>query len=34
MWVREHLYHLAEHAEALPEPAERIAEIRHRRWWR
>jgi uncharacterized membrane protein YccC len=34
MWVREHLYHLAEHAEALPGPAERIAEVRRRPWWR
>jgi hypothetical protein len=34
MWVREHLYHLAEHAEALPEPAERIAKLRRRPWWR
>lgn len=33
MWVREHLYHLGEHTEALTEPAARIAEIRHRPWW-
>jgi len=34
MWVREHLYHLGEHAEALAEPAARIAEVRRRPWWR
>lgn len=34
MWVREHLYHLGEHTEALIEPAARIAEVRRRPWWR
>jgi hypothetical protein len=34
MWVREHLYHLGEHTEALTEPAARIAEVRRRPWWR
>jgi uncharacterized membrane protein YccC len=34
MWVREHLYHLGEHTEALTEPAARIAEVRRRSWWR
>jgi uncharacterized membrane protein YccC len=34
MWVREHLYHLGEHTEALAEPAVRIAEVRRRPWWR
>jgi hypothetical protein len=34
MWVREHLYHLGEHTEALTRPAARIAEVRRRPWWR
>jgi hypothetical protein len=34
MWVREHLYHLGEHTEALTEPAARIAGVRRRPWWR
>lgn len=34
MWVREHLYHLGEHTEALTAPAARIAEVRRRPWWR
>lgn len=34
MWVREHLYHLGEHTETLTGPAARIAEVRHRPWWR
>jgi hypothetical protein len=34
MWVREHLYHLGEHTEALTEPAARIAKVRRRPWWR
>jgi hypothetical protein len=33
MWVREHLYHLSEHTEALTAPASRIAEVRRRPWW-
>jgi uncharacterized membrane protein YccC len=34
MWVREHLYHLGEHTEALTAPAGRIAAVRRRPWWR
>ena len=34
MWVREHLLHLRENAEVIPEPAERVAELRQRPWWR
>lgn len=34
MWVREHLYHLAEHTEPLTEAAARVAEVRRRPWWR
>jgi uncharacterized membrane protein YccC len=34
MWVREHLLHLHESAEAIPGPADRIAELRRRPWWR
>jgi uncharacterized membrane protein YccC len=34
MWVREHLYHLSEHTETLTGPAERVAGVRRRPWWR
>ncbi len=34
VWLCEHLDHLAEHLGELVEPAERIAAIRRRPWWR
>ena len=34
IWLCEHLDHLSEHLEDLVEPAQRIAEIRRRPWWR
>jgi hypothetical protein len=34
LWVREHLHHLARNAEQLPRPALKVAEARHRPWWR
>jgi hypothetical protein len=34
LWVQEHLHHLSASAEALREPAMRLAEIRRRPWWR
>ena len=34
VWLCEHLDHLAEHLGELVQPAERIAEIRRRPWWR
>jgi uncharacterized membrane protein YccC len=33
LWVREHLYHLASHAPAVIEPAERLARLRRFPWW-
>ena len=33
MWVREHLYHLAEHTGALTAPAAHVAELRRLPWW-
>jgi len=34
LWVGEHLYHLAEHGQAITEPAAKVAEARQRPWWR
>lgn len=34
IWLCEHLDHLSEHLDELVRPAERIAEIRRRPWWR
>jgi uncharacterized membrane protein YccC len=34
LWVGHHLKHLAEHSLVLAEPAERLARIRRRPWWR
>jgi uncharacterized membrane protein YccC len=34
LWVREHLQHLGDHAQDIPEPAERLAQMRRVPWWR
>jgi hypothetical protein len=34
MWVREHLHHLASHADTVTGPATRVAELRSVPWWR
>ena len=34
VWLCEHLTHLTEHLGELVAPADRIAEIRRRPWWR
>ena len=34
VWLCEHLDHLCEHLSDLVRPADRIAEIRRRPWWR
>jgi len=34
LWVGDHLDHLEAHAASLPEPAERLASMRRRPWWR
>jgi uncharacterized membrane protein YccC len=34
LWVQEHLHHLAQSAQAVSEPALRVAEARQRPWWR
>jgi uncharacterized membrane protein YccC len=34
LWVREHLHHLGEHAQAITAPAEHVAELRRVPWWR
>jgi uncharacterized membrane protein YccC len=34
MWVREHLHHLAAHADTVTGPAARVAELRSVPWWR
>jgi uncharacterized membrane protein YccC len=34
LWVREHLDHLAAHANGITEPALRMAELRRVPWWR
>ncbi len=34
LWVAHHLKHLAAHSPGLAEPAERLARIRRRPWWR
>jgi hypothetical protein len=34
LWVGEHLYHLAVHGQAITLPAAKVAELRHRPWWR
>ncbi|MGO8960035.1 MAG: FUSC family protein [Streptosporangiaceae bacterium] len=34
LWVGHHLSHLAAHTPGLTEPAERLARIRRRPWWR
>jgi uncharacterized membrane protein YccC len=34
LWVREHLYNLGEHAQAITAPAEHVAELRRVPWWR
>jgi len=34
LWVKEHLHHLGQSAQAISEPALRVAETRQRPWWR
>jgi hypothetical protein len=34
LWVREHLHHLGQHAQAITAPAEHVAELRRVPWWR
>ena len=34
LWVQEHLHHLSKDAQTVGAPAQRIAEIRRRPWWR
>jgi hypothetical protein len=34
IWLREHLDHLAEHLEVLVDPANHLADVRRRPWWR
>jgi uncharacterized membrane protein YccC len=34
LWVREHLHHLASHADTVTGPATRVAELRSVPWWR
>jgi hypothetical protein len=34
LWVMEHLHHLGQSAQAVSEPALRVAEARQRPWWR
>jgi Fusaric acid resistance protein-like len=34
VWVSDHLRHLSDHADAITEPAERVAEMRRLPWWR
>jgi len=34
LWVREHLLHLGQHVDAVPEPALHVAELRRLPWWR
>jgi uncharacterized membrane protein YccC len=34
LWVREHLQHLGAHAQDIPAPAERVAQMRRVPWWR
>jgi hypothetical protein len=34
LWIREHLLHLGQHAQAIAAPAEHLAEHRRVPWWR
>jgi uncharacterized membrane protein YccC len=34
LWVQEHLHHLSQSAQMVSGPAQRLAEIRRRPWWR
>ena len=34
LWVQEHLHHLSRSAQMVSAPAQRLAEIRQRPWWR
>jgi hypothetical protein len=34
LWVQEHLHHLSQSAQMVSAPAQRLAEIRRRPWWR
>jgi hypothetical protein len=34
LWVQEHLHHLGQSAQMVSAPAQRLAEIRRRPWWR
>ncbi|MBO0810134.1 MAG: hypothetical protein J2P32_17725, partial [Actinobacteria bacterium] len=33
LWVSDHLHHLGDHAQAIAEPATRLAQQRRARWW-
>jgi uncharacterized membrane protein YccC len=34
LWVQEHLHHLSKDAQSVSEPAQHMAEVRRRPWWR
>ncbi len=34
LWVQEHLHHLSKDAQSVSEPAQHMAEVRARPWWR
>jgi hypothetical protein len=34
LWVQEHLHHLSKDAQSVSEPAQHLAEVRRRPWWR
>jgi len=34
LWVQEHLHHLSRNAQMVSAPAQRLAEVRQRPWWR
>jgi hypothetical protein len=34
LWVKEHLHHLSKDAQSVSEPAQHMAEVRRRPWWR
>ena len=34
LWVQEHLHHLSKDAQTVSEPAQHMAEVRRRPWWR
>jgi uncharacterized membrane protein YccC len=34
LWIQEHLHHLSQSAQTVSSPAQRLAEVRRRPWWR